>query len=212
MIYEIMIKGGLVMYPLLFCSILSLAIILERLFFWINASRNKAPDMVDRILSLAEQRSFEEASGIAGSSKDYLAKILLCGLVHREFSLSAALEMASGDAVKMMKKYLGILDTIITLAPLLGIFGTVTGIIHSFEFLSASVIPDPKTVTSGIAQALITTAAGLGVAILTLIPYNYFISKIEDAERLIEKYATSLEIVFNKHKQEEEGDSPQPRE
>jgi biopolymer transport protein ExbB len=83
-------------------------------------------------------------------------------------------------------------------APLLGIFGTVIGIILSFEVLGSSGIEHPQAVTAGIAQALITTATGLGIAILSVFPYNYFNSRIERAALDIEKYATSLEIVYEK--------------
>ncbi len=72
------------------------------------------------------------------------------------------------------------------------------GIINSFDLLGLAGIAEPRAVTAGIAQALITTATGLGIALLTLIPYNYFLSKVEDAATEIEKYGTSLEIVHNK--------------
>jgi biopolymer transport protein ExbB len=93
---------------------------------------------------------------------------------------------------------MAVIDTMITVAPLLGIFGTVTGIILSFEMLGSAGIEHPQAVTAGIAQALITTAAGLGIAILSVFPYNYFNSRIEKAALDIEKYATSLEIVYEK--------------
>jgi biopolymer transport protein ExbB len=86
----------------------------------------------------------------------------------------------------------------ITVSPLLGIFGTVIGIILSFELLGKTGLADPQAVTVGIAQALITTASGLGIAILSLFPFNYFNSRVEKAATLIEKYATSLEIVYEK--------------
>ncbi len=200
MFYDIITKGGYVMYPLVLCSIISLAVILERIVFWIGASRNSEPELVGKVLDLSEKGDFDEAARIAEPSGDYMVKILLCGIVHRAFSPSDALRMAADEAVRRMKKYLSVLDTIITLAPLLGIFGTVTGIIISFQFFGQSGVVAPEKVTSGIAQALITTAAGLGVAMFSLIPYNYFISKIEDAESGIEKYATSLEILFEKHR------------
>ena len=81
---------------------------------------------------------------------------------------------------------------------LLGIFGTVIGIINSFEMLGTAGIENPKAVTAGIAQALITTATGLGIAIFSVFPFNYFNSRIEKAAHTIEKYATSLEIVYEK--------------
>lgn len=94
--------------------------------------------------------------------------------------------------------FMTVLDTMITVAPLLGIFGTVLGIISSFKMLGAGGIANPKLVTGGIAQALITTATGLGISIITVFPYNYFKSKIENAIHVMEKYATSLEGVYQK--------------
>jgi biopolymer transport protein ExbB len=155
---------------------------------------------VDEILNLTEKGDTEKASEIGFGCKDYVVRVLICGIVHRNFSLSNALEMAASEEIKRMKKYLVILDTMITLAPLLGILGTVTGIINSFELLGSAGIAHPQAVTAGIAQALITTAAGLSIAILTLIPYNYFLSRTEDAISNMEKYGTSLEIVFEKNK------------
>jgi biopolymer transport protein ExbB len=108
--------------------------------------------------------------------------------------------MAAAEEMKGMKKYLNILDTMITLTPLLGILGTVTGIIKSFEILGSAGIERPQAVTAGIAQALITTATGLAIAIFTLIPYNHFLSKIENAALRMEKYGTNMEIVFEKNR------------
>jgi len=194
------LKGGPVMYPLLLCSFISLTFIIERLIFWIREERRRNQRIVDGILELAEKGGYEKAARLGSNSKDYIARVLICGMVHMQFSLSNALEMAAADEVKRMKKHLGILDTMITMAPLLGIFGTVMGIINSFELLGSAGIEHPQAVTAGIAQALITTATGLAIAIFTLIPYNYFLSKTEDAVSYMEKYGTNLEIVFEKNK------------
>ena len=140
---------------------------------------------------------------VAGS-KDFVIRILISGILHREFSMGKAMETAASDEIKRMRRYLGVLDTMITVAPLLGIFGTVIGIIMSFELLGAGGIEHPQAVTAGIAQALITTASGLGIAILSVFPYNYFNSRVENAALAIEKYATSLEIVYEKLLQPEE--------
>jgi biopolymer transport protein ExbB len=112
--------------------------------------------------------------------------------------MAKAMEAAASEEIKRMQKYMAVIDTMITVAPLLGIFGTVIGIILSFEMLGTAGIAHPQAVTAGIAQALITTAAGLGIAILSVFPYNYFNSRIEKAALDIEKYATSLEIVYEK--------------
>lgn len=188
-------KGGVVMYPLLACSLVSLTLILERGLFWIREKRRADSALLDEVLELARLREYQKIKARAEGAVDYVARVLVCGLVHREYSLSKAMEMAAMEEIKRMKRYLPVLDTLITAAPLLGILGTVIGIIHSFDMLGQAGIQDPQAVTSGIAQALITTAAGLMIAIFTLFPYNYFMSKVERAGVRIEKYATSLEIV-----------------
>lgn len=188
-------KGGVVMYPLLACSLVSLTLILERGLFWIREKRRADSALLDEVLELARLREYQKIKARAEGAVDYVARVLVCGLVHREYSLSKAMEMAAMEEIKRMKRYLPVLDTLITAAPLLGILGTVIGIIHSFDMLGQAGIQDPQAVTSGIAQALITTAAGLMIAIFTLFPYNYFMSKVERAAVRIEKYATSLEIV-----------------
>ncbi|MBU0728548.1 MAG: MotA/TolQ/ExbB proton channel family protein, partial [Proteobacteria bacterium] len=106
--------------------------------------------------------------------------------------------------LKRMQRYMGILDTMITVAPLLGIFGTVIGIINSFDMLGTEGIENPRAVTAGVAQALITTATGLGIAIFSVFPFNYFNSRMEKAAHTIEKYSTSLEIVFEKLREKNE--------
>jgi biopolymer transport protein ExbB len=179
-------------------------VIIERIIFWIGEERRRDQKLVNEIMNFAEKGNYKKAAEIGGRSMDYVARVLVCGLVHMNFSLSDALEMAAAEEIKRTKKYLGILDTMITMAPLLGIFGTVIGIISSFELLGSAGIEHPQAVTGGIAQALITTATGLAIAILTLIPYNYFLSKTEGAVSNMEKYGTDLEIVFKKN---ELGDS-----
>ena len=196
--WHIFNQGGPVMYPLLACSILALSVVIERAIFWIRLGIQSQPALVDEILELARQGDWESIKNKTVNTGDYIIKILVSGILHKEFSMIKAMEAAAADQIKNMRRFMGVLDTMITVAPLLGIFGTVLGIISSFEILGAAGIEHPQEVTSGIAQALITTAAGLGIAILSVFPYNYFNSRVENAAMLIEKYATSLEIVFEK--------------
>ena len=196
--WHIFDKGGPVMYPLLACSILALSVVIERAIFWLRLAIKSQPSLVHEILELARQGDWESIKNKTVDTKDYIIKILVSGILHKEFSMIKAMESAAADEIKHMRRFMGVLDTMITVAPLLGIFGTVLGIISSFEVLGSAGIEHPQEVTSGIAQALITTAAGLGIAILSVFPYNYFNSRVENAAVLIEKYATSLEIVFEK--------------
>ena len=195
---EIFIKGGPVMYPLLACSIISLTVIIERILFWIREDMLRDQSLVDDILELCRKGEWDEVRGRVAGSKDYIIRILVSGILHKEFSMTKAMETAATDEIKRMRSYLSVLDTMITVAPLLGIFGTVIGIIMSFELLGSSGIENPQAVTAGIAQALITTASGLGIAILSVFPFNYFNTRAENAAFAIEKYATSLEIVYEK--------------
>jgi biopolymer transport protein ExbB len=195
---DIFVKGGPVMYPLLACSIISLTVIIERFFFWIRVYAYHNQTLVDEILELCREGNWESVKAKATGSKDHIIRILVNGILHRQFSMAKAMESAAAEEIKRMRRYMRVLDTMITVAPLLGIFGTVIGIITSFEILGSAGIEHPEAVTAGIAQALITTATGLGIAILTVFPYNYFNSKVEYAALAIEKYATSLEIVYEK--------------
>lgn len=199
------VRGGPIMYPLLICSLISVAVIVERIIFWLSAERERDTLLISDMLQMAEKGLYEKAAQRARGSQDYIARVLLEGIVHRNYSLSQALEMGAEEEVKRMRRNLTILDTIITLAPLLGILGTVMGIIDSFHLLGAAGIESPRVVTEGIAQALITTATGLAIAIMTLIPYNYFLSRIERTARVIEKFASSLELTFERQRNSTRG-------
>jgi biopolymer transport protein ExbB len=191
-------SGGPVMYPLLACSLIMLTVVIERLIFWIQLDIRRDQALVDEVLELCRVGNWDGVKERVATSKDYIIRILVSGILHRDFSMNKAMEATAADQLKQMRRFMSILDTLITVAPLLGIFGTVIGIIQSFDILGASGIEHPRMVTAGIAQALITTAAGLGIAILSVFPYNYFNSRVENAAISIEKYATSLEIVYEK--------------
>lgn len=193
------------MYPLLACSLVALTVIIERTMFWIREGVRGNQTLIDRVLELCQEGNWAAVKGEVVGSKDFVIRILVSGILHREFSMIKAMESAAAEEIKRMRRFMNVLDTMITVAPLLGIFGTVLGIISSFDLLGSSGIEHPQAVTAGIAQALITTAAGLGIAILSVFPYNYFNSRVENAALNIEKYATSLEIVYEKLACEPEG-------
>ena len=116
--------------------------------------------------------------------------------MHGEKTLSEALSLEIDNTIEKTRRSLSVIDTCVTLSPLLGIFGTVTGIIKSFELLGRSGMTDPHAVSAGIGEALITTAAGLAIAMPSLIFYNFFISKSEHLTFRLEKYAREFEILY----------------
>jgi biopolymer transport protein ExbB len=193
-------KGGPVMYLLLGCSLTAMTVIVERFLFWARHGKNRNQKLVDDILERAEQADYAEAARLGSGSGDPIVKVLVCGIAHRNFSLNSALDMAAAVEIKQMKRFMNMLDTMVTVSPLLGIFGTVTGIIRSFEAMGVAGGQNPVAVSAGIAEALITTATGLMIAIPSVAFFNYFNSKIEDAVHEIETYSTSLEIVDERNR------------
>ena len=200
MVMDYFYQGGPVMYPLLFSSLLSLTLIIERMVFWIRESGRRDRRKLDDFMDCIEKNDLYRAKKIADTTRDFVIRVMVCGVLHQEFSLRDALQMSADAEIARMKKYLSVIDTMITLSPLLGILGTVTGIIHSFHMLGTTGAENPMLVTMGISQALITTAFGLIIAIFSLIPYNYFWAKVEKATLEMEKYGTTLELLFEKKK------------
>ncbi|MBK5100611.1 MAG: MotA/TolQ/ExbB proton channel family protein, partial [Desulfobacteraceae bacterium] len=114
------VKGGPVMYPLLACSIIALTVIIERLLFWVREDIRRSQPLLDRVLELCQRGDWETVREKVAGSKDYVIKILVGGIVHREFSMVKAMESAAAEEIKRMRRYMGVLDTMITVAPLLG--------------------------------------------------------------------------------------------
>ena len=195
---DIMTAGGPVMWPLLACSIIVLTVVIERALFWYSLERKRTRKVMDEILELAESGSWDRIKELAAGNRDHVIRVLIVGILHRNYDMGRAMEAEAEHLLQRMNRFMAILDTMITVAPLLGILGTVLGIINSFEMLGSTGIADPKLVTTGIAQALITTATGLIISIVAVLPYNFFNSRINQAIYVMEKYATSLEVVHQK--------------
>jgi len=195
---EIFLKGGPVMWPLLLTSIVTLGVVIDRLWFIYQEQRRRHPETVDAILHLLETGKTEEAIEAGTGSDDFVARTLTYALTHRDTSLSQAILRAASLELKRFNRGLPALDTVITLAPLLGLLGTVTGMIHSFGLLGNIELGAPTAITGGIAQALIATAFGLGVAIAALLPFNYLNARQEEARHEIEDATTQLELLLVK--------------
>lgn len=186
------------MWPLLLCSLVSLTVTVERIIFWWRESRRHNEQEIDRIFRCAEKRAYESVLTDFSPPPGAVVRMLVSGLAHKDYGLRESMETAAMDELDRTKRGLRVLDTIITLAPLLGILGTVTGIIHSFDFLGQAGIEDPREVVDGIAQALITTAFGLGIALLTLVPFNYLVARVEKTARALEQIAAQFEVAYKR--------------
>ena len=195
-VVSIIIKGGIVMIPLLACSLISLALTIERIMFW---TKLKSQDVLRQILSLVENGEFEQALKLGKSSGQPIARVLSAGIAHRNPALAKAMEAAAQAEIPVLKSRLGVLDTIVTLAPLLGLLGTVVGMIGSFDVMSEAGLGQPHAVTGGVAEALIATATGLLIAILTLVSYNYFTARAERETDQMEHFSSSLELLLHEH-------------
>ncbi len=189
-------KGGPIMYPLLLCSIIAFTVVVERAWFWWREGRRLNRSRAEEVVSLAGHGEVDEAVQASQEAGDAVGRMLLTGLVHRDTGPGRAMEQAAAGEVQRMRRLMVVLDTMITVAPLLGILGTVTGIIYSFDMLGNALVGSPREVVSGIAQALITTAAGLTIAVCCLFPYNYFQHRSEQMAAILENWGTRLELAL----------------
>lgn len=201
-VIDTFIKGGPIMWPLLICSIVALAVVGERLFWW-NAQRAKK-DMAKRqkVFDALKAGDLAVASSLSRTSEDPAIRMIWEGLnyAHTADSLPGALQVSASDEIERAERFLVVMDTVITLAPLLGLLGTVTGIMHSFNFVGTDELAATK-VSGGIAEALIATAYGLGTAIFCLIPFNFFNRKVDRLQRELETVATNVEVLVESAKQ-----------
>ncbi len=193
---ELFHKGGPIMWPLLVTSIVALTVTIERVLFTLRERKRRNAALIGKILSAVEQGNVELAIRAGEKSNDFIARTLVYALLNRYKSFSEALLRAANQELKRFNQGISVLDTIITLAPLLGLLGTVTGMIRSFGLLGGRELDAPTVITGGIAEALIATAFGLSIAILALIPFNYLNARVEEARHEIEDASTHLEILL----------------
>ena len=186
------------MWPLLAASIVALSVVLERLLFTLRESLARDPRAVAAIFAAVEGGDVATACAAGRDSRGFVARVLTYALEHRDVSYSNALLEASSLELQRFNRGIAILDTIVTLAPLMGLFGTVTGMIRAFGLLGASELGAPTAITGGIAEALIATAFGLLIAMIALLPFNFLNSRLEQARQEIENAAAHLELLLLK--------------
>jgi biopolymer transport protein ExbB len=194
-IINLLISGGWMMIPIIGCSLLALTISIERFIYFkkFGASR-----FAPKMLLLIEQEKFTDALALAENQTSPVLRVISTGVLQATNCPTKAMEASAITEITKMKRGLPALDTIITLGPLLGLLGTIIGMIDSFGIMSESGLGNPHAVTGGVAEALICTAAGIFVAVTTLIPYNFFLARLEQETEKIEHYATKTEAALER--------------
>jgi biopolymer transport protein ExbB len=196
---ELFASGGPVMWPILILFTVGLTVIVERLLFIIRENSQHEPEVVSKMLENVEKGDIDGALALGRKSNDTVARIVVYSLTHID-SLSNAFFRASAQELARYQQGMATLDTCITAAPLLGLLGTVTGMMRTFGSLGSGgdIGAAAGTITGGVAEALIATMCGLGIAIICLFPYNYLNARTEQAKQEIADASHALEILIKK--------------
>jgi biopolymer transport protein ExbB len=195
---ELFHHGGIIMWPILIVSLVGFTVVAERVIFLIRENSTREPEVVEKMLERVETRDIEGAIELGKRSKDFVARILTYALSHKDQSLHNAFVRASNNELKRYQQGVAVLDTVITSAPLLGLLGTVTGMMKTFGNMQGDIAAAASGITGGVAEALIATAAGLAIAIIGLVPSNILNSQAEQAKHDIGDASNALELIIKK--------------
>jgi len=198
--WEIIQAGGPVMWPIIACSIGAAAIILERL--WTLQEKRVIPrELTDKVWKLVETRTLTDRHMTALENNSPLGRVLAAGLQNRDRGrdiMKEVVEDTGRHVVHELERFLNTLGTIAAITPLLGLLGTVTGMISAFEAITTQGVGDARVLSGGIGEALITTAAGLIVAIPALIGYRYLRGRVDALVIEMEKQAIKLVQAYDR--------------
>jgi len=184
---EYFLKGGIIMWPILLCSIVSFTIIIERLLFFRSIRIN--PFLIQKFLQLVSEKQIDKAKKLAENMSEILRTIFVKSLEqYYSPNFSNIVEDLAEQEIPKLERFLPLLAAVASISTLLGFTGTVTGMIKAFEAIANAGYASPQVVAKGIAEALITTAAGLIVAIPTIAFYHYFTYRVNRYVTLLEHY------------------------
>jgi biopolymer transport protein ExbB len=192
--FKFIFRGGFMMLPLLASSLIALTVIIER---WkaFNRLYQTPSDFVAKVLAAVQEGKFSEASHLCYVKPIPVASVLKAGIEHFKNSteeMEIAMKNEGESWVPRLENRIHWLDTIITIAPLMGLLGTIIGMMGSFKVLTQSGVDDPYSITGGIAEALIATATGLVVALIGVIAHNYFNNQVKNSIYEMESAASRL--------------------
>ncbi|MFH1853973.1 MAG: MotA/TolQ/ExbB proton channel family protein [Candidatus Omnitrophota bacterium] len=201
--FELIQKGGPVMYPIVFCSVLALAIIIER-FYHLYKAKIDTKDFMNNVEITIKRNRIAEAIKICDKTPGPISRIVKAGILKHDRTrqeIRESIEDAGHQEVPMLEKHLSLLATIAHISPLLGLLGTVTGMVRAFQIIqekSASFNPvSPGDLAGGIWEALLTTVAGLIVAIPVVVAYNYLVSRVDEFVLEMEHSATEVMNILS---------------
>jgi biopolymer transport protein ExbB len=187
-------RGGILMIPLILCSIIVLAIVIERAFT-LRRKKVLVPEIISVIETIKKPEDIHLAISICQKNEGAFANIVQLGLENKDLSNEELKELISDQGrqeVRSFEKGLVVIETIAGIAPLLGLLGTVTGMIKVFTVISEQGLGQTQALSGGISEALITTVVGLSIGIPSLVLYNYFTDKAENLIMDIEKFTSQL--------------------
>lgn len=187
-------KGGFVMYPLLASGLVALTVIIERLLV-LNKKLHTAPEEIRSVIKKAQAGEVDLALSEAQKGNSPIMKVIAVGLGDKSGSsedLELKMKVEAEGWLPVIEKRMQIIDTIITAAPLMGLLGTITGMMGSFQVLSDKGVNEPNAITGGVAEALIATATGLVIALLCLVAFNYLNQKIKNIIAEMEGAASNV--------------------
>lgn len=199
-VVETFFKGGWVMWPIVATAFLALCVLLDRIVWWLRLQRRLRGTDQDRARDALGTGDFATAWKLGQGTSDPFLLNLREGMTHAHTSMLAAMQLHATLLVEKSEARMWVLSTLITLAPLLGLFGTVVGIMRSFSFVGAEQLAAAK-VSGGIAEALIATACGIAIAISCLLPYNFFRKRVAVLRGALERWINHAELLVKSAKE-----------